>query len=124
MKHCHFYVYILANKNNTTLYIGVTNDLERRIYEHKSGIYKGFSQKYKTKKLVYFEMFENTEEAISREKQLKNWRREWKEDLIKEKNLHWKDLSLSWFDDENRVSLSDSSLPMLMAFLVMTLSSG
>lgn len=70
-----YYVYILTNKYNTTLYTGVTNNLERRILEHKYGIVEGFSKKYQLNKLIYFEEYQNTIDAISREKQLKRWHR-------------------------------------------------
>jgi len=91
-----YYVYILSNQKNTTLYIGVTNDLERRIREHKTKTNPGFTSRYNITKLVYFEEFSHVEEAIAREKQLKNWHREWKENLIKSVNHHWEDLSASW----------------------------
>ena len=70
-----YYTYILANKSDTTLYIGVTNDLERRVTEHRSGTIPGFTQKYNCHKLVYFESFSDVEQAIAREKQLKKWSR-------------------------------------------------
>jgi len=76
MKHPH--VYIMANNKNTTLYIGVTSNLPQRVYQHKSKMTAGFTSKYNLIKLVYFESFENMNDAISREKQLKNWHREWK----------------------------------------------
>lgn len=86
-----YYVYILSNQTNTVLYIGVTNDLHRRLYEHKSGQINGFTQKYHIHKLVYFE--ENTEVnyAIAREKQLKNWVRSKKNRLIETQNPNWND---------------------------------
>ena len=87
-----YYVYILANKNNSTIYIGVTNDLVHRIYEHKNNVVKGFTQKYNVHKLVYFEQTENIENAIIREKQLKNYSRERKEELINNVNPNWEDL--------------------------------
>jgi len=87
-----YYVYILTNFSNTTLYIGVTNNLERRIYEHKNKLIDGFSSKYNLNKLVYFEEYELIEDAIKREKQLKKWKRKWKEELIEKKNPFWKDL--------------------------------
>jgi putative endonuclease len=87
------FVYILTNDNKTTLYIGVTNDLSRRIEEHKNNIIKGFCAKYNLHKLVYFEVFSNPEEAISREKQLKNWHRPWKDNLINDINPEWEDIS-------------------------------
>lgn len=93
METLHGYVYILTNKNNTTLYIGVTRDLERRIAEHKQHINNGFSTKYNTVKLVYYEDYDRLEDAIYREKQLKNWRRAWKEKLIDDFNPKWGDLA-------------------------------
>ena len=87
------FVYILTNKHKTTLYTGVTNDLKRRVAEHKLHINKGFTDKYKTDNLVYFEICKDMTTAIHREKQIKKWHREWKEDLIKEFNPEWKDLS-------------------------------
>ncbi len=87
------FVYILTNKHKTTLYTGVTNDLKRRIAEHKLHINKGFTDKYKTDNLVYFEICQDMTTAIHREKQIKKWHREWKEDLIKGFNPEWKDLS-------------------------------
>ena len=77
---------------NTVLYIGVTNDLKRRIYEHKNKLIPGFTNKYNLNKLIYFEHFENINDAIKREKQLKKWNRSWKEELINKKNLNWNDL--------------------------------
>ena len=86
-------VYILTNKNKTTLYIGVTRNLQRRIAEHKLHINKSFSDRYNTEYLVYYEVYERLDEAIHREKQLKKWHREWKEALINEFNPEWKDLT-------------------------------
>jgi len=86
-------VYILANKHNTTLYIGVTNNLNRRVYEHQQKLVSSFTQKYNLTKLVYFELHERVETAILREKQLKNWHREWKVNLIKQNNPEFKDLT-------------------------------
>ena len=80
------YIYILANKNDNVLYIGVTSDLLKRVYEHKSHIISGFSDKYNVTKLVYFETFASIEEAIAREKQLKGWKRDKKEKLIDSMN--------------------------------------
>ena len=87
-----YYVYILASKRNGTLYIGVTNDLIRRIYEHKNYLIEGFTKKYKVHKLVYYEQYNNAEAAIQREKRLKFWHRKWKIRLIEETNPEWKDL--------------------------------
>ena len=85
-------VYILANKRNGTLYIGVSSNLKKRIYEHKNGIIEGFTKKYKIHLLVYYELFNNVNEAITREKQLKKWNRKWKMKLIEKVNPQWKDL--------------------------------
>ena len=87
------YVYILTNRLNTTLYIGVTSNLEQRIAEHKLREHKGFSSKYKTCKLIYFARSTSIKDAIQREKQLKKWRREKKIDLINSFNPEWIDLS-------------------------------
>jgi putative endonuclease len=86
-------VYILTNKNKTTLYLGVTRNLQRRLAEHKLHINEGFSNRYNLELLVYYEVFEKLNKAIKREKQLKNWHREWKNALINEFNPEWKDLS-------------------------------
>jgi putative endonuclease len=90
MKHC--YVYILASKRNGTLYIGVTSDLVKRIYEHKQNLIDGFTKEYNVHILVYYEHYNEIEEAILREKQMKKWNRKWKIRLIEEKNPEWKDL--------------------------------
>lgn len=88
----NYYVYILASQRNGTLYIGVTNDLVRRVYEHKQGFVKGFTSRYAVHKLVYFEHTQSIDAALTREKELKKWRRQWKIDLIEEKNPEWADL--------------------------------
>jgi putative endonuclease len=88
-----YYVYILASRRNGTLYVGVTNDLNRRIYEHKNSIIEGFSKKYRITSLVYFESGNDATAAIKREKQLKKWNRQWKIDLIEKSNPDWNDLS-------------------------------
>ena len=85
-------VYLLANKKNGTLYIGVTSDLRKRIYQHKNGTFQGFSSKYETHMLVYYELHESMETAITREKQIKKWNREWKINLIASQNPKWVDL--------------------------------
>ena len=90
-----YYVYITTNITNNVLYIGVTNNLPRRIYEHKNGLVKGFSKKYKTNKLVYYETTNDINSAIAREKQLKNWRREWKVNLIEKENPGFSELNIS-----------------------------
>ena len=89
-------VYILTNYNETTFYIGVTGNLQKRIWEHKNKIVEGFTKKYNVDKLVYYELTENVESALNREKQLKRWHRQWKINLIKEMNPELKDLSESW----------------------------
>jgi len=86
-------VYILTNKSNKVLYIGVTNDLVRRMFEHKNKLVDGFAEKYNLTKLVYYETTTEVESAIQREKQLKNWHRDWKINLINQFNPEWKDLS-------------------------------
>ena len=91
-----YFVYILTNKTNKVLYTGVTNNLERRLYEHKNHLVDGFSSKYNTNKLVYYEVSESVESAIAREKQIKSYRRDKKIALINESNSDWKDLSLEW----------------------------
>ena len=90
-----FYVYILASRKHGTLYIGITNDLVRRVHEHKLKLVHGSSAKYGIDKLVYFETFDDPTSAIMREKQLKQWHRGWKIDLIESKNPGWVDLSLT-----------------------------
>jgi putative endonuclease len=87
------FVYILANKKYGVLYIGVTSDLVGRVWQHKEAITNGFSRKYNTKILIYFEAHESAESAIMREKQLKKWNRMWKINLIEKANPAWKDLS-------------------------------
>lgn len=87
-----YYVYILASGPNGTLYIGVTNDLIRRVYEHQSNAVDGFTKRYGVHRLVYFEETENVEAAIHREKRLKKWPRDWKKNLIERANTEWRDL--------------------------------
>jgi len=88
-----YWIYILTNRSNT-LYVGITNDLQRRLYEHKNKLADGFSSKYNLNKLIYFEEYQDINEAIKREKQIKRWLRKKKIDLIKTKNPEFKDLSL------------------------------
>ena len=88
-----YWVYILANWDHSVLYIGVTNDLTRRLYEHKNGLHEGFTKKYRVTNLVYFEQTSDVNAAIAREKQLKGWRREKKIALIEQMNPEWNDLS-------------------------------
>ena len=87
-----YYVYMMTNKRNGVLYVGVTNDLIRRIYEHKTHLVKGFTSQYNLELLVWFEQTEDINSAIAREKQLKNWHRKWKIDLIVKSNPTWQDL--------------------------------
>ena len=87
-----YYVYILASKKNGTLYIGVTSDLVKRVYEHKNNLVDGFTKSYSVHLLVYFEQTNDIESAISREKQLKKWNRKWKLELIEKDNPQWNDL--------------------------------
>jgi len=88
-----YYIYILASQKKGTLYIGMTNNLARRVQEHKQGLLDGFSKRYNIKQLVYFEGTKYILNAIIREKRLKKWKREWKIKLIEEQNPEWKDLS-------------------------------
>jgi len=93
-----YFVYILANKKNGTIYIGVTRDLKRRIYEHKNQIIEGFTKRYNIKRLVYYEISNDINSAIKREKVLKKWRREWKIKLIEKNNPNWNDLFDEFMD--------------------------
>ena len=95
MKSKDYYVYIMASDTGT-LYTGVTNDLVRRISEHQQGIFEGFTKKYKCHKLIFYENYSDIKQAISREKQIKNWNRDKKQELIKKINPHWQDLSAEW----------------------------
>ncbi|MDP3997303.1 MAG: GIY-YIG nuclease family protein [bacterium] len=88
----YYYIYIMASKRNGTLYIGVTNDLVRRVWEHKQKLVDGFTKKYRVDKLVWYQIAEEPIAAITREKQLKNWHRQWKIDLIEKENPDWRDL--------------------------------
>ncbi|MGZ9116573.1 MAG: GIY-YIG nuclease family protein [Methylocystis sp.] len=94
----HYFVYMLASARNGTLYVGVTNDLARRIYEHKSKQVRGFTSRYKVDMLVWYETYNDVNEAIAREKQLKKWERRWKLELIEASNPSWRDL---YFDINN-----------------------
>ncbi len=94
----NYYVYIMTN-NSRTLYIGVTNDLKRRVYEHKMELIDGFTKRYKLHKLIFFETSNDINSAIRREKQLKNWHRQWKINLIETQNPEWIDLAKEWYLD-------------------------
>lgn len=91
-----YYVYILSSAKNGTLYIGFTDDIERRMKEHKLGCVEGFTKRYQVKTLVYYEYFESSYEAFQRERRLKKWKRQWKIELIESKNSAWNDLSENW----------------------------
>ena len=93
-----YYVYILASKKNGTLYLGVTNDIARRIYEHKNNLVDGFTKKYSVHCLVYFEVCEDVRVAIQREKNIKKWRRRWRIELIEKNNPDWRDLYFEVID--------------------------
>ncbi len=90
----------MSNKNRTTIYIGVTNDLERRVLEHKSGFGSVFTKRYCLHDLIYYESIYGMQNAIDREKQLKNWHKEWKWNLIKEENPKLEDLAVDWFTEK------------------------
>jgi putative endonuclease len=87
-----YFVYIVASGRNGTLYIGVTNDLFRRVWEHREGLIDGFTKTHRVKHLVHFETFDDVNDAIRREKRLKKWKRQWKIDLIQKNNVEWDDL--------------------------------
>ncbi len=91
-----YYIYILTNKNDNVMYIGVTGDLQRRLYEHKNHLVTGFTDKYNVDKLVYFEASDDIKEAINREKQIKGWVRAKKDALVESVNPEWIDLSSTW----------------------------
>ncbi|PZP84914.1 MAG: excinuclease ABC subunit C [Azospirillum brasilense] len=91
MEH-RYYVYMMASKRDGVLYIGVSNDLARRVAQHKEGFVEGFTKKYYVELLVYVEAFDYIDRALAREKQLKRWKRDWKIDLIEQTNPEWKDL--------------------------------
>ena len=93
----HYYVYLLTNWNNKVMYIGVTNNLKRRVSEHKNKLVKGFTEKYNLNKLVYFEETGDVWTALAREKEIKKWRREKKNNLVDGMNPEWEDLSKEWF---------------------------
>lgn len=96
-----YFVYILTNHNNKVMYIGVTNDLERRLYEHKHKLIPGFTEKYNVARLVHFEQFSDPRNAIAREKHIKGWKRARKNALVEESNPQWDDLSLEWQSDSS-----------------------
>ena len=95
MNH-QYWVYLMTNYSKTVLYCGVTNDLERRVFEHKTNVVPGFTSKYHVDRLVWFECHKDINLAIRREKLIKKWNRSWKEELINKENPEWKDLSQDW----------------------------
>lgn len=100
----HWYIYIITNKPNGVIYIGVTDNIDERIKEHKPKLYpKAFTARYNCDKLVYFEEFDDGEEASIREKRFKKWKRDWKIKLIEEMNPSWSDLSINWNLDTTRL---------------------
>jgi len=96
----NYYVYIVTNKPRGTLYIGMTSELIRRAYEHRNGLIDGFTKKYNLKMLVHFEVFNRVEDAITREKRLKKWNRQWKIDLIEKSNPEWDDLYIKLVESD------------------------
>ena len=94
MRNYSFYVYILTNQYNNVMYVGVTNSLERRLAEHKSGMIEGFTKKYSVHKLVYYEYCSDINAAIAREKQIKGWTRPKKNDLVSSVNPEWKEIDI------------------------------
>ncbi len=88
-----YYVYFLSNKPFGVIYVGMTQNLPRRLFEHQNGLIEGFSKKYELKNLIYYEAYATHDEAFTRERQLKKWRRDWKKKLIEENNRDWRDLS-------------------------------
>ena len=87
-----YFVYMLASKRNGTLYIGVTNNLLKRVHQHKNDVTEGFTRKYNVHSLVYYEVFNRIQDAIMREKQMKKWKRQWKIELLEKSNPNWEDL--------------------------------
>lgn len=99
MRDHNYYVYILTNWTDEVMYVGMTNNLERRLVEHREKKVKGFTQKYNLTKLVYYEHCHDVNSAIAREKQLKNWSRKKKNTLVETMNPEWADLAKGWFED-------------------------
>ncbi len=112
-----YYVYLLTNKNDKVMYVGITNNLERRVHEHKTKMVPGFTEKYNVNKLVYFEETHDVRTAIAREKEIKKWRREKKNNLVVTVNPEWKDLSDGWLeispcgrDDKSGIGRDDKGI--------------
>ena len=93
-----YYIYIMASGKNGTLYVGMTNNIKKRVYEHKNKLIDGFTKKYNVSRLVYFETFGDSYSAIAREKTIKGWLRKKKSELLRGTNADWKDLSEDWYD--------------------------
>jgi putative endonuclease len=104
-----YYVYMMASKKNGTLYIGMTNDLIKRVYQHKNNIIKGFSEKYSVHRLVYYETYRYFKDAINREKQLKRWKRAWKIRLIEQGNPNWEDLYPKLMMDSETITIDTTT---------------
>ncbi len=100
------YIYIMSNRWRTVLYIGLTSDIKERVWQHKTGFFKGFTKKYNCVDLLYFEFFPDIGDAVVREKQMKAWKRDWKMELIKKENPDLKDLSVDWFDEQANLKVS------------------
>lgn len=103
------YTYIMSNINHTVLYVGVTNDIERRVFEHKTGMGSGFTTKYNCTDLLYFEQYPLLTQAIEREKQLKAWKSAWKWALIKKENPALNDMAVDWFDKNELIKVSSEN---------------
>ncbi len=101
-----YYVYLLTNWNHRVMYVGMTSDLARRVYQHKKKLIPGFIQRYNVDKLVYYEATHDVHAAIAREKEIKKWRREKKNQLVIGANPKWKDLSVGWFEGSSSGDLS------------------
>jgi putative endonuclease len=102
-----YFVYMVTNKNKTALYTGVTSSLNRRVWEHKHKHFPGFTKKYNCDRLIFFEVYERIEEAISREKQIKGWTRAKKNALVFPTNPRWEDLAATWYDDQRHSKEED-----------------
>jgi len=102
MNNKQYFVYILASRKHGTLYIGMTNDLVKRVWQHKEGVIEGFTKKYSIDRLVYYEVYQRPGDAIQREKSLKRWPRSWKINLIEDDNPDWSDLFAGWEKDVER----------------------
>ena len=103
-KEKFYYVYILASYQNGTLYIGITNNLVKRIWEHKNKVVEGFTKEYSIDKLVYYETTNDINSALLREKQLKKWNRQWKLELIEKENPDWIDLAKEYYNKESEIN--------------------